>query len=248
MSTAAYYQSENVTLYHGDCLELLSDIADASIDCTVTSPPYNTLPTSHKPSGLHGQRKTGVNKWILKASQGYADTKPEMNYQHWLQYVCAECLRATNGLVWINHKTRYRDGWAVHPVRFLPFPIYAEVIWDRRVSMALNCKRYAPSHETLLAFGSPSYWDDSQNSLMSVWRMQFDRSDDDHPCAFPIDLALRPIKSSCKPGGTVLDPFSGSGTTGEACLQLGRKYIGIEKEERYCESAANRLRKLAEVA
>lgn len=239
MSLAPYYQSERVTLYCGDALAVLPTLGIA--DCTVTSPPYNTLPASHKPSGLHGQRKTGVNKWILKAASGYQDSQPERVYQEWLRLVVCRCLQSTNGLVWVNHKVRYRDGIAVHPVRFLDFPIYAEVIWDRRGSMALNCKRYAPSHETLLAFGSPSYWEDSQNKLLSVWRLSFDRDDNEHPCAFPVELASRPIASSCPLGGIVLDPFTGSGTTGVAAVQLGRKFIGIELEERYCEIAAKRI-------
>jgi site-specific DNA-methyltransferase (cytosine-N4-specific) len=54
-----------------------------------------------------------------------------------------------------------------------------------------------------------------------------------HFAVFPIDLPLRCIKAGCKPGGTVLDPFSGSGTTGAAARQLGRKYIGIDLNPAY---------------
>nr|WP_324606314.1 site-specific DNA-methyltransferase [Streptomyces capuensis] len=49
-----------------------------------------------------------------------------------------------------------------------------------------------------------------------------------HFAVFPIDLPLRCIKAGCRPGGTVLDPFSGSGTTGAAARQLGRRYVGID--------------------
>jgi DNA modification methylase len=76
---------------------------------------------------------------------------------------------------------------------------------------------------------------------MSVWDVPFDRDDNDHPCAYPVELAIRPIRSSCPSGGTVLDPFMGSGTTLLAARLLGRKAIGIEIEERYCEIAAKRL-------
>lgn len=238
-----YYQSPDgkIVLYCGDCLPIMNEMSPCSIDISVTSPPYNTLPTNHKPSGLHGERRSGVNQWIKRASKGYPDSVPEDNYQSWLRNRLQAAYRVTSGLLWVNHKVRYRDGEAIHPLRFLPFPLYSEVIWDRGVSMALNCKRYAPSHEALWAFGRPTYWSDTLNTLMSVWRLPADRGRDDHPCAFPVQIALRPISSSCRPDGMVLDPFLGSGTTAVACVKTGRKCIGIEIEERYCEIAAKRI-------
>lgn len=149
---------------HGDCLEVLRTLPAGSVDAVVTSPPYNTLPAKHAPSGIHAERKSGVNKWIAKAASGYFDQRDECEYQSWLSNVVSECLRVSRGLVWVNHKVRYRDGVALHPARMLEFPIYAEVIWDRGGSMALNCKRYAPSHECLIAFGKPCYWDDALNT------------------------------------------------------------------------------------
>ncbi|WP_030169061.1 DNA-methyltransferase [Streptomyces sp. NRRL S-813] len=62
-----------------------------------------------------------------------------------------------------------------------------------------------------------------------------------HFATFPIDLPLRCIKAGCKPGGTVLDPFSGSGTTGAAARQLGRKYVGIDLNPAYHDLAKDRF-------
>lgn len=62
-----------------------------------------------------------------------------------------------------------------------------------------------------------------------------------HFAVFPIDLPLRCIKASCRPGGTVLDPFSGSGTTGAAARQLGRKYVGIDLNPAYHDLAKDRF-------
>lgn len=237
-----YYEHAGITIYHGDCREVLASLGNDSVDVVVTSPPYNTLPTSGKASGLHGERKSGVNVWLEKSAAGYFDHRPEPEYQEWLRGIVSECLRVSRGLVWVNHKTRYRDGLAVHPVRFLPFDLYAEVIWDRGGSMALNCKRYAPSHETILGYGRPHTWNDSLNGLCSVWRIAADRGNDNHPCAFPESLPNRLIASSSNPGETVFEPFCGAGTTLRAAKNLGRKAIGCEIEERYCEIAANRLR------
>lgn len=162
-----YYDEDGITIYHGDCREILPQLP--KVDLVVTSPPYNTLPTVHKPSGLHAERKSGVNLWIQKSVNGYADSRPENEYQEWIVSIMELCCNVCTGLVLVNHKVRYRDGVAIHPARMFPFPIYAEVIWNRRGSMALNCKRYAPSHEIILGFGIPAYWNDELNKLMSVW-------------------------------------------------------------------------------
>lgn len=166
---------------------------------------------------------------------------PEAAYQEWLARVVGECLRVSKGLVWINHKIRYRDGQAIHPARFLPFPIYSEVIWARAGSMALNCRRFAPSHECLWGFGKPHWWNNASNRLLSVWRIPQVVNRTDHPCPFPVEIARRPIEASCPPDGIVLDPFAGSGTTGVACIKTGRRFIGIEKDPGYFAVAEKRI-------
>ncbi len=231
-----YAQGKGWTLYHGDCLAILPHLP--KVDAVVTSPPYNTLPSQNNAGGMHAN-----NKWVEKASAGYFDQRPEEEYQGWIRSIVAACIERCDGLVWVNHKVRYRDGVAVHPVRFLPFPIYSEVIWDRGGGMALNCKRYAPSHESMWAFGTPKYWDRSLDTKMSVWQIAPTRNFDGHPCPYPVEFAARPIHSSCPVGGYVLDPFTGSGTTGIAAIGLDRQFIGIEIDETYCEIAAKRLRR-----
>jgi site-specific DNA-methyltransferase (adenine-specific) len=75
-------------------------------------------------------------------------------------------------------------------------------------------------------------------SVDDVWRIPFE-SGSEHPAPFPLKLATRAISSTN--AALVLDPFMGSGTTLRAAKDLGRKAIGIELEERYCEIAAKRL-------
>ena len=74
-----------------------------------------------------------------------------------------------------------------------------------------------------------------------VWSIPVGRFPAAHFAVFPIDLPLRCIKAGCKPSGTVLDPFSGSGTTGAAARQLGRKYIGIDLNPAYHDLARDRF-------
>lgn len=74
-----------------------------------------------------------------------------------------------------------------------------------------------------------------------VWSLPTARSGDAHFAVMPLDLAIRCIKAGCRPGGTVLDPFSGSGTTGAAARQLGRKYVGIDLNPAYHDLARERF-------
>jgi site-specific DNA-methyltransferase (cytosine-N4-specific) len=73
-----------------------------------------------------------------------------------------------------------------------------------------------------------------------IWSIATRPYPEAHFATFPIDLPLRCIKAGCKPGGTVLDPFSGSGTTGEAARQLGRRYVGIDLNAAYHDLAVQR--------
>ena len=69
-----------------------------------------------------------------------------------------------------------------------------------------------------------------------------------HFAAYPIDLPTRCIQAGCRPGGTVLDPFCGTGTTGLAALALGRRFTGIDLNPAFAALAADRLRQAAESA
>ena len=225
-------------IYHGDCLEIMKTWPDKCVDIVVTSPPYNTMGKRipEKPTGMHKQ-----NGWLKKASAiGYSDDMEEVDYQSWLREVVAQCLRLAKGLVWVNHKIRYRDGEGIHPARFLDFPFYSEIVWDRGGSMALNCRKFAPSHESIWGFGKPHYWDDGLNTKMSVWRVAPQKAAD-HPCPYPVDLIAPLIVSSCPPGGVVLDPFFGSGTSGATAEAHNRNFVGIEINSSYIPSAQKRI-------
>ena len=233
-----YYQDEHAVIYHADCRDVLPLLGP--VDCTVTSPPYNTLKPT-KPSGMHASH-SGARNFIDKAmNAGYADDKPESEYQSWLRDIVGLCIASTNGLVWVNHKLRHRNGVGIHPLRFLPFNVYAEVVWHRDGAIQFNSERYPPCHEMWYAFGRKTFWDRCNNLALTVWQVPSEKGKA-HPCPFPLLFPKRFISSSCKPDGIVCDPLAGSGTTLVAAKLEGRKSVGIEIEERYCEIAVNRLR------
>jgi DNA modification methylase len=85
-------------------------------------------------------------------------------------------------------------------------------------------------------------WDKRQGNVWKVWRGEVWRDGFcDHPTQKPVALMQKAVELSCPVGGVVLDPFMGSGTTGVACLQTGRRFIGIELDAAYFEIARQRL-------
>lgn len=232
------WQTEDgsVRLYCADCLDVLPDIACTSADIAVSSPPYNMIP-SVNPSGMLAESRR-------KKAEGYvshADDMDESEYQEWLRQVFGECKRICEGLVWINHKTRFINKLGRHPLHIFPWEFHSEIIWSRPGSTTLNAKRYAPSHELIFGFGTPHYWDRCNDTKLTVWHLPPCTDIKDHPCPFPLEIPIRCIESSCPVGGWVIDPFMGSGTTGVAAVSLNRKFIGIEKEPKYFEIAIKRI-------
>jgi len=231
---------ERNRVYHCDALTLLRALPSGSVDCCIFSPPYN-IQRSGSTSGIFANFTTRF--LIDEGYETYDDAMPELEYQQWLRDVVTECLRVSKGLVWVNHKTRFRDGEGIHPLRFLPFPLWSEVIWNRRVSMALNARKFAPSHEYVFGFGKPHYWNDVHNTLMTVWNITSGAAYhfDDHPCPYPEALIRPLIEASCPVGGVVLDPFMGRGTTGRVAVATGRQYIGCDLSAKYCEVARKNI-------
>jgi site-specific DNA-methyltransferase (adenine-specific) len=224
-------------IINGDCLTVLRGMQDESVDITITSPPYNTLPIKAKPSGMWAESN-------LKSFGGYdkhTDAMPEPEYQQWINDVVTECLRVSKGLVWINHKTRYRKKKGIHPLQFIKHPYYCEVVWQRAGSQAFNCRKYASSHEFIYGFGEPHYWDRCNDTLLTVWKIQQVMRDKRHPCPYPLEIPKRLIESSCPRGGIVLYPFAGIATTGVAAARTGRDFIGIELSPEYCEIGRQRI-------
>jgi site-specific DNA-methyltransferase (adenine-specific) len=244
-----YYEHAGITIYHGDCREVLSQMESVA-ECCVTSPPYNQQISEFSESGMHSE-----TSWVSKISAGYADSMPEIDYQRWQLEVCSLVSLALveGGSMFYNHKVRWRDGIMLHPVVWtssLNMRLRQEIIWSRNGSVTLNARMFAPSEERILWFcnGDKHKWNQESVSHMSVWRIDqygtFGAARNGiggHPCAFPPEIPKRCIKATTDEGNTVLDPFCGSGTTLIAAKDLGRRAIGIEIEEKYCEIAAKRL-------
>lgn len=225
-------------VYWCDALSLLRAMPDASVDITITSPPYN-LGADHRRGGGFATEK-GLHRKLRDSWYDGGENMPEPEYQSWINQIVGECLRVSKGLVWINHKTRFRDGVGIHPLSFLNYPLYSEIIWSRPGSFMLNSRRFAQSHEYIFGFGTPHYWDDSQNSACTVWKIPAVQNSE-HACPYPETLIVPLILASCPVDGVVFDPFFGSGTTGIVSRRLNRRWLGCDITEPYVELARRRL-------
>ncbi len=224
------------TLYLGDCREVLPTLG--KVDAVVTSPPYNLVKEGS------GGSTTTFNSHEDRYAEWYCDELPEDQYQEQQKEIIRLCMSICNGSVFYNHKVRYawaRRGAVYHPLDWLrEFPLWCEIIWDRCGALGNNTPRFAIQDERIYQLGRPVVFD--RAGLSTIWRFPPDSSTETgHVCAFPIELPRRCIATSTYPHSIVLDPYLGSGTTGVAAVQTGRKFIGCEIDPTYFDIACKRI-------
>lgn len=241
-----YYESGGITIYHGDCREIIPTL-DA-VDCIVTSPPYNQLDDlPEKGSGMWGRSGGGAGFLRAWAERGYADKMEEKEYQVWQNEMFASIPIKPTASLFYNHQCRWRDGVILHPIQwFRPngWNLKEEIIWDRGGGMMMNARMFCRFDERILWFVRDAWkWNQDAVGYGTIWKISVDKQQMGkiHPVGFPQGLPGRCIAASTDVGDVVLDPFMGGGTTLRAAKDLGRRGIGIEREEKYCELAAERM-------
>ena len=227
----------------GDCLDVMKDIPDQSIDLVVTSPPYNL-----------GIRKTFGNtenwkgKWNFSKLQaeGYDqhnDYMPEDKYIAWQKSILAECFRTlkNDGAIFYNHKWRVQNGLYQQRLEIVEgLPLRQIIIWKKAGGINFNEGYFLPTFEVIYLIAKPDFkLAPKVNRYGDVWEITQERGSW-HPAPFPIELASRCVEAT--KGSIVLDPFIGSGTVGVACKKLKKKYIGIDISEEYCKKARERIK------
>jgi DNA modification methylase len=217
-----YYEQDGITIYHGDCREVLPEI-HGSFQAVVTDPPYGT-------ESLAG----GYGRARLRARPGAL-----------ARNIAGDADLEAFGSAWATIRSVMQNGWAFVFFAARKTPAFCElvgeewfgsVVWDKNMPGLGYHIRYAHEDIACLRLGEPPK---PKNPLFSVLRAS--APVDFHAHEKPVSLMRQLVGWATPEGDTVLDPFMGSGTTLRAAKDLGRKAIGIEIEERYCEIAARRL-------
>ena len=238
-----YYSQDGITIFHGDCREVLPHVG--LVDFVFTSPPYNC----GMDYGTHDDLMPLHEYWsFFEQSIHCASTALRLG-----GYL------AVNVPSWIGSRSEQVfafDEYKAICERSIPFEDV--IIWAKSPPNGTAWGNYPTSpriranHEWILvhrAAGngplgkSDISWADWSRLTQSIWtinpELPFSHL---HPATFPQELARRAIMLYSPLGSVVCDPFMGVGTTLLAARLLGRRGVGIEINESYCEIAANRLR------
>jgi site-specific DNA-methyltransferase (adenine-specific) len=214
-----YYQDDAVTIYHGDCREVLPTLAGHSI---ITDPPYNMNSVERFYGDSKRQFKPGG------ANDAPVDTAA-------LSSVFATVV-SDNVAIWCSGEQL--SGWLLSlEANGLSVRHGA---WVKTNPSPMNGEHQFLSGIELCAIGRKPKAFFGGFCEVPAWKGK-SQPRDDHPTAKPAWLMSRIVERLTPPAATILDPFMGSGTTLRAAKDLGRKAIGIEIEERYCEVAAKRM-------
>lgn len=225
----------------GDCLEVMKEMPDSSIDIVITSPPYNL-----KNSTGNGLKNGSGGKWanaeLIKGYAGYNDNIPHDKYVDWQRACLSEMYRLIkdNGAIFYNHKWRVQGGLLQdrHDI-VKDFPVRQIIIWKRKGGINFNPGYFLPTYEVIYLIPKPKFkLAPKANAYGDVWEFKQEMKNP-HPAPFPVALIERIIYST--EAQIILDPFIGSGTTAVAAIRHKRNYIGIDLSEEYCKMAEKRI-------
>lgn len=219
----------NATLYCGDCLEVLPTLQ--GVDALVMDPPYSSggYQEAGKSAGSIGTDAT--DKWGGKRPEIAADNLSTRGYLRLIKGVC-RATRAREIYVFCDWRMWAYTFDAIEDGFFRPRSM---IVWNKiNPGMGMG---WRSQHELICwgLRGPASIPSKSAGNVLSIPRS----GNPDHPTQKPLALMEELVKGT--DSQTICDPFMGSGTTGVACMNLGRKFIGIEIEPRYFEIAVRRI-------
>ncbi len=234
-------------LHHGDALAVLPTLPDDAVDLVLADPPYNS-------GGRTQSDRTKTNardKYVSGGGRGGAahklanfagDNRDQRAYSYWLSLVLAECLRVSRPGASLLVFTDWRQlpstsdalqagGWLWRGIVSWRKPISR----PRMGGFRSECEYLLwGSHGSVDATRNPVYLPGWYSASQPRGRVR------QHITQKPLEL-LAELVRVCVPGGVVLDPFAGSGSTGVAALASGRSFIGVEVTRHYSEVARARL-------
>jgi site-specific DNA-methyltransferase (adenine-specific) len=239
----------NSTLFNADCLNVMDSIPHKSIDMIFADPPYFL---SNGGMSCHAGKRVCVNKGEWDKSKGIEETH-KFNTE-WLKR-CQDIL-TEDGAIWVSGTMHviYSIGFAMQQ---LGFKILNDIAWFKiNPPPNLSCRYFTHATETVLwaakSKNSKHYFNyplmrkmNNNKQMQSLWSITAPKVQEKiygkHPTQKPLALLERIILASTKEHDIVLDPFTGSSSTGVAAYRLGRNFIGIDNNKDYLNLSVKRL-------
>jgi DNA modification methylase len=252
--------SPDIDLRCGDCLDVMKTLPDGSVDLVVTSPPYDNLRQygsgcSFDFEGVAAECKRvlapgGVLVWVVNdqttnGSESGTSFRQALHFKSIGLRLHDTMIYAKTNYVPLNHP-RYEQVFefmfvlskgrpATVNKLLIPCKTAGKTVGTHRRGLHGHGDALIPLHgqgkptKAMKPRGNVWYYSTSGNTTP------------EHPAVFPLQLATDHVLSWSNPGDVVLDPFTGSGTTGEAAIRAGRRFIGIERDPSYFAIAERRI-------
>jgi site-specific DNA-methyltransferase (adenine-specific) len=240
-----YYADDHVVLWHGDSREIIPGL-ELRADCCVTDPPYGetSLAWDRWPDGWPTDVATVTSSmWCFGSLRMFLDRRDEFGAWKLSQDVVWEKHRATSFVTdRFARAHEYITHWYRGPWSNIHHNTPRIRVDERRRGFTSQLSSGAAVHGALGARGSYE-WDGSRvaQSVLHVNSLRDGNRSGLHPTEKPTGILDPLIQYACPPGGLILDPFAGSGSTAVAARMFGRRAVLIEADERYCEVIARRL-------
>lgn len=213
-----YYKDDYVEIWHGDCRDILPSLP--KVDLVLTDPPY----------GVSGQQNTKTANVRGFRKNDYASFTDSVDYVRNIVVPVIGGLIAEGGRVVLTPGNRC--------LTLYPLPdSFGAIVQPASVGLQPWGRADA---QPILYYGKSPYGGTQLPSKRCSFTSTEAADTNGHPCPKPLELWKHLLINTSLSNHVILDPFCGSGTTLRAAKDLGRKAIGIEIEERYCEIAAKR--------
>ncbi|MEU8623338.1 site-specific DNA-methyltransferase [Streptomyces sp. NPDC048669] len=229
-----------LTLYLGDCREVLPRLAPV-VDLVVTDPPYGetSLVWDRWPDGWPTLAATAARSmWCFGSMRMFLQQRDQFSGWKLSQDVVWE---KANGSGFAKDRFRRVHELATHWYRGDWSSVHHDTPRTAYHGPDKSAKASGDRAAHAGSIGAHAYVDNGTRLARSVVKTPAVRYQRRHPTEKPLELLSPMIEYGCPPGGLILDPFAGSGSTLDAARRSGRRCIGIEANERYAEAAAQRL-------
>lgn len=223
-----------IQLLQGDCLELMKNIPDGSVDLVITDPPYKM---NHSTGGC---TNIGLkNKWQgnIKAGNTVMGFSLEIRFSKWLPEVYRVLKNGSHCYIFCNDKNMQE---LLNEATKCGFKESNILVWVK--NNATPNRYYMKNLEfVLFLYKGRAKPINNMGSKCAVECKNINGKSKLHATQKPVELLETYINNSSIENDVILDPFMGSGSTGVACINTGRKFIGIELDKRYFEIAEKRI-------